>query len=93
MALNYIVTAQKPTVVTHAVVGSFVSPTDLSMVLAKTNRVELMLVTSEGLQPYRECPIFGRIATVKLFRAPTEVDGAFSQLISGSSVWYYGLKC
>ncbi|CAG9535052.1 unnamed protein product [Cercopithifilaria johnstoni] len=72
MALNYIVTAYKPTVVTHAVVGSFIVPTELNLVLAKTNRVELFLVTPEGLKPHRECPVFGRIATIKLFRAPGE---------------------
>lgn len=73
MALNYIVTAYKPTVVTHALVGSFIVPTELNLVLAKTNRVELFLVTPEGLKPHRECPVFGRIATIKLFRAPGEV--------------------
>ncbi|OZC09249.1 hypothetical protein X798_03793 [Onchocerca flexuosa] len=72
MALNYIVTAYKPTVVTHALVGSFIVPTELNLVLAKTNRVELFLVTPEGLKPHRECPVFGRIATIKLFRAPDE---------------------
>lgn len=72
MALSYIVTAYKPTVVTHALVGSFIVPTELNLVLAKTNRVELFLVTPEGLKPHRECSVFGRIATIKLFRAPGE---------------------
>ncbi|VDN05556.1 unnamed protein product [Thelazia callipaeda] len=72
MALNYIVTAQKATVITHAVVGNFLSPTELTLVLAKTNRVELLLVTPEGLKPHTDCSVYGRIAVMKLFRAPGE---------------------
>lgn len=74
MASNYIVSAQKPTVITHAVVGNFTSPNDLNLVLAKTNRVELLSITPSGLKPFREVPIFGRIATVKAFRPPNEVN-------------------
>ncbi|KHN84948.1 DNA damage-binding protein 1 [Toxocara canis] len=72
MATNYIVSAQKPTVVTHAVVCSFTGPNDLNLILAKTNRLELMLVTPEGLKSYREVPVFGRIAAVKAFRVRNE---------------------
>nr|AVV64025.1 CPSF A subunit region family protein [Anisakis simplex] len=72
MATNYIVSAQKPTVVTHAVVCNFTGPNDLNLILAKTNRLEIMLVTPDGLKPYREVPIFGRIATVKAFRVKSE---------------------
>ena len=31
---NYVVTAQKPTVVTHAIVGHFTSPTDINLIVA-----------------------------------------------------------
>lgn len=31
---NYVVTAHKPTAVTHAVVGNFTSPTDLNLITA-----------------------------------------------------------
>lgn len=30
-------------------------------------------MTDEGLKPYREIPIFGRIAIIKAFKAPGEV--------------------
>jgi DNA damage-binding protein 1 len=31
---NYVVTAQKPTAVTHAIVGHFTSPTDINLIVA-----------------------------------------------------------
>lgn len=74
MASNYIVSAQKPTAITHAVVGNFTAPGDLNLVLAKTNRIELLSITPAGLKPFREVPIFGRIAAVKAFRPPSEVN-------------------
>lgn len=30
-------------------------------------------MTEEGLKPYREIPIFGRIAIIRAFKAPGEV--------------------
>ncbi|KAI1708375.1 CPSF A subunit region domain-containing protein [Ditylenchus destructor] len=71
-ANNYIVSAQKPTVVNAAVVGNFRNETELDLVLAKVNRIECLLVTAEGLKPHREVPVFGRIATVVAFRLPGE---------------------
>lgn len=73
MALNYVVSAQKPTIVTGAVVGNFTGPNDLNLVIAKTNRLEILLVTAEGLKPTQEVPIFGRIAAIKFFRPRGEV--------------------
>uniref|UniRef100_A0A915B6F3 DNA damage-binding protein 1 n=1 Tax=Parascaris univalens TaxID=6257 RepID=A0A915B6F3_PARUN len=72
MATNYIVSAQKATVVTHAVVCNFTGANDLNLVLAKTNRLELMVVTPDGLKSYREVAVFGRIAAVKAFRVKNE---------------------
>jgi DNA damage-binding protein 1 len=31
---NYVVTAQKPTAVSHAIVGHFTSPTDINLIVA-----------------------------------------------------------
>jgi DNA damage-binding protein 1 len=31
---NYVVTAQKPTAVTHAIVGHFTGPTDINLIVA-----------------------------------------------------------
>lgn len=73
-ATNYIVSAQKPTVVNAAVVGNFRLPETVDLIVARVNRIELLLVTPEGLKPHREIPVFGRIAVIKAFRPPGEVS-------------------
>lgn len=73
MAHNYIVTAQKPTAVTACVTGNFTSTTDLNLIVAKSSRLEIYLVTPEGLRPIKEIGINGKIAVMKLFR-PAEAQ-------------------
>lgn len=68
MANSYIVTAQKPTAVTACVTGNFTSSTDLNLIVAKSSRLEIYLVTPEGLRPIKEIGINGKIAVMKLFR-------------------------
>ncbi|KAJ8467238.1 hypothetical protein OPV22_029790 [Ensete ventricosum] len=65
---NYVVTAQKPTNVTHSCVGNFTSPQELNLIIAKCTRIEIHLLTPHGLQPMLDVPIYGRIATLELFR-------------------------
>ncbi|XP_050068319.1 DNA damage-binding protein 1 [Anopheles maculipalpis] len=72
MAHNYIVTAQKPTAVTACVTGNFTSPNDLNLIVAKCSRLEIYLVTPEGLRPIKEIGINGKIAVMKLFRPAEE---------------------
>ncbi|XP_047994134.1 DNA damage-binding protein 1 [Leguminivora glycinivorella] len=72
MAYHYIVTAQKPTAVTSCITGNFTSPTDLNLLVAKVNRLEMYLVTPEGLRPMKEVGLYGRVAKMKLFRPPHE---------------------
>uniref|UniRef100_A0A1I8C0G3 DNA damage-binding protein 1 n=1 Tax=Meloidogyne hapla TaxID=6305 RepID=A0A1I8C0G3_MELHA len=69
---SYVVSLQKPTVVQFAVVGNFRNPNELDIMLARVNRIEHLLVTSEGLKPHKEIPIFGRIASMNLYRLPGE---------------------
>lgn len=61
-------TAHKPTTVTHSCVGNFTSPTDINLIIAKCTRIEIHLLTAHGLQPMVDVPIYGRIATLELFR-------------------------
>ncbi|XP_065081415.1 DNA damage-binding protein 1 [Ochlerotatus camptorhynchus] len=68
MAHNYIVTAQKPTAVTACVTGNFTTSSDLNLIVAKSSRLEIYLVTPEGLRPIKEIGINGKIAVMKLFR-------------------------
>ncbi|GBP22857.1 DNA damage-binding protein 1 [Eumeta japonica] len=72
MAYHYVVTAQKPTAVTACVTGNFTSPTDLNLLVAKITRLEMYLVTPEGLRPMKEVGLYGRVAKMKLFRPPYE---------------------
>uniref|UniRef100_A0A1I7XBW2 DNA damage-binding protein 1 n=1 Tax=Heterorhabditis bacteriophora TaxID=37862 RepID=A0A1I7XBW2_HETBA len=73
MSLNYIVSAKKATVVTDAVVGNFTGrEDDINLIIAKINRIEILTVTAEGLKPMQEIPVFGRILTIRLFRAKEE---------------------
>lgn len=72
MAYNYVVTAQKPTAVISCVTGNFTSPTDLNLLVAKVSRLEMYLVTPEGLRPMKEVGLYGRVAKMKMFRPPYE---------------------
>eukprot|EP00240_Pyramimonas_obovata_P000173 CAMPEP_0118957844 /NCGR_PEP_ID=MMETSP1169-20130426/62317_1 /TAXON_ID=36882 /ORGANISM="Pyramimonas obovata, Strain CCMP722" /LENGTH=1091 /DNA_ID=CAMNT_0006905945 /DNA_START=129 /DNA_END=3404 /DNA_ORIENTATION=- len=69
---NYCVTAHKPTSVTHSCVGHFTSETEVNLIIAKYTRIEIHKLTAEGLEPMLDVPIYGRIATMKLFRPPGE---------------------
>lgn len=53
--------------------GNFTSPTDLNLILAKNTRLEIYLVTPEGLRPLKEVGIYGKIAVVKFFRPPVHI--------------------
>ncbi|KAJ8762650.1 hypothetical protein K2173_010671 [Erythroxylum novogranatense] len=71
---NYVVTAQKPTNVTHSCVGNFTSPQELNLIIAKCTRIEIHLLAPQGLQPMLDVPIYGRIATLELFRPHGEAQ-------------------
>ncbi|XP_077229211.1 DNA damage-binding protein 1 [Tasmannia lanceolata] len=71
---NYVVTAHKPTNVTHSCVGNFTSPQELNLIIAKCTRIEIHLLTPQGLQPMLDVPIYGRIATLELFRPHGETQ-------------------
>ncbi|KAM0950707.1 putative transcription factor WD40-like family [Dioscorea sansibarensis] len=71
---NYVVTAHKPTNVTHSCVGNFTGPQELNLIIAKCTRIEIHLLTAQGLQPMLDVPIYGRIATLQLFRPHGEAQ-------------------
>ncbi|CAI5489016.1 unnamed protein product [Closterium sp. Naga37s-1] len=70
---NYVVTAHKPTAVTHSLVGSFTGTHDMNLIVGKSTRMEIYLLTPQGLQPLVDVPLYGRIATMELFRPPGEL--------------------
>ncbi|XP_072969615.1 DNA damage-binding protein 1 [Typha angustifolia] len=71
---NYVVTAHKPTNVTHSCVGNFTGPQELNLIIAKCTRIEIHLLTPHGLQPMLDVPLYGRIATLELFRPHGEAQ-------------------
>ncbi|KAL0300566.1 UNVERIFIED_CONTAM: DNA damage-binding protein 1 [Sesamum radiatum] len=71
---NYVVTAHKPTNVTHSCVGNFTGPQELNLIVAKCTRIEIHLLTPQGLQAMLDVPIYGRIATLELFRPHGETQ-------------------
>ncbi|XP_022126160.1 DNA damage-binding protein 1 [Pieris rapae] len=72
MTYHYVVTAQKPTAVTACITGNFTSPTDLNLLVAKVSRLEMYIVTPEGLHPMKEVGLYGKVAKMKMFRPPHE---------------------
>lgn len=48
--------------------GNFTSPNDLNLIVAKNTRLEIYLVTPEGLRPMKEVGLYGKVAVMKLFR-------------------------
>eukprot|EP00252_Welwitschia_mirabilis_P019638 TRINITY_DN4603_c0_g1_i1.p1 TRINITY_DN4603_c0_g1~~TRINITY_DN4603_c0_g1_i1.p1 ORF type:complete len:1092 (+),score=216.35 TRINITY_DN4603_c0_g1_i1:257-3532(+) len=71
---NYVVTAHKPTNVTHSCVGNFTSPNDINLIIAKCTRIEIYYLKPQGLEPMLDVPMYGRIATLELFRLHGETQ-------------------
>ncbi len=64
---NYVVTAHKPTAVSYSCVGRFTHFERQNLVVARSNRIEIYLLTEEGLEPVLETAVYGRIAMLKLY--------------------------
>lgn len=67
-------TAHKPTNVTHSCVGNFTNTHDINLIIAKCTRIEIHILAPQGLQPMLDVPIYGRIATLELFRPHGETQ-------------------
>ena len=52
----------------NSILGNFTSPTDLNLILAKVNHIEVLSVTPEGLRPIKQFTINGRVEVMKFFR-------------------------
>eukprot|EP01135_Chromosphaera_perkinsii_P006121 Nk52_evm1s407 gene=Nk52_evmTU1s407 len=68
MSFNYVVTAQKPTAVHHALTGNFTAPDCQNLILGKCTRIEIHVCTPEGLKPFLDVGVYGRIAIMELYR-------------------------
>lgn len=56
----------------NLLLGNFTSPHDLNLIVAKNTRLEIHLVTPEGLRPVKEISLYGKVAVMKLFRPQHE---------------------
>ena len=66
----YFATSQKPSVVHHVCVGAFTSKSAMNVIVASTTRIEVHVVTREGLSPVADIGLFARVATMQLCSAP-----------------------
>ncbi len=66
--MNYVVTAHGADAVSHALVGHFISPDELDLIVSKGSRLVIYTVAQDGLQPFKEVPLYGRIATMQFWR-------------------------
>lgn len=48
--------------------GHFTSAEDLNLLIAKNTRLEIYVVTAEGLRPVKEVGMYGKTAVMELFR-------------------------
>ncbi len=58
--------------------GHFTSAEDLNLLIAKNTRLEIYVVTAEGLRPVKEVGMYGKIAVMELFRPKVRVLGCLS---------------
>ena len=68
--MNYVVTAHPADAVSHALVGNFISESELDLIVSNGSRLVIYSVGPEGLQPFKEVPMYGRIATMQLWCPP-----------------------
>jgi len=67
-----VVSAQKPTNVTHVLKGHFISETELNLIICKSTRLEFHTLTEDGLVAQFDLGIYGRVATCKLYKPSGE---------------------
>lgn len=87
MECLYYASSLKPTAINGASVGSFTGPRDRNLVVAKNNRIEVSHVTENGVEPFFDLELFGRIACMQTIRLsvshPSRVMRAIYNDISG----------
>ena len=64
-------------IVLFMLLGNFTTKDDLNLLIAKNTRLEIYVVTPEGLRPVKEIGVYGRIEVLHLYRPP----------VSDANVW------
>ncbi|CAI2350768.1 unnamed protein product [Caenorhabditis sp. 36 PRJEB53466] len=68
MPISYFVSAKKASVVVESVVGNFTGHESVNLIVARGNRIEVQLVSPEGLKNVCEIPIYGQVLTIALVK-------------------------
>lgn len=68
MTYNYVVTSQRPTAVSHAVVCSFTGPEARNLILSKGNRIEVHAAAADSIAPVTEFGIYGNVSSLNYYR-------------------------
>ena len=63
--------------------GHFTSAEDLNLLIAKNTRLEIYVVTAEGLRPVKEVGMYGKIAVMELVRPTVSALGWLSPATRG----------
>lgn len=71
---NYVVTAHKPSRVSHTAVGNFLGPDSRNLLVARVNNIQVYTITPEGLSSTLVLPIYGTISVMHLMRQPNETQ-------------------
>ena len=67
---NYVVTAHKPSAVHLSLTANFTGPKDKNLIVTKSNRLVIYLLTPDCLQPILDTSVYGRIACIEVIRSP-----------------------
>ncbi len=65
---NYVVTAQKPTSVSHSITACFLSSTEKNLIIAKSCFLEIYSMTPDGLLLEIELKLNGQILSIQSFQ-------------------------
>lgn len=62
--------------------GHFTSADDLNLLIAKNTRLEIYVVTPEGLRPVKEVGMYGKIAVMELFRPKVRLSKTVLEIVN-----------
>ena len=68
----YVVTAQCPTATNVAITSNFTGTNDLNLILAKNSKIEIHVISPEGLRHYMDLSINGCVTCMQSFRPKGE---------------------
>ena len=68
MSYNYVITSQRPTAVSHAIVCDFTGENSNNLVISKGNRIEIHNANAEGVTPVIEFGLYGTVSSLTHYR-------------------------